>query len=73
MKKNHTLTFEKIEAGRYQLVEKWTDGVYGEMINVLSFVNHKGSHKWTYTYYGHIEVAKTLKEAITILRQTYTF
>ena len=73
MKKNYTITFEKIEAGKYQLVEKWTDEVYGEMINVLSFVNHKGSHKWTYTYYGYPEKAKTLKEALEILRQTYDF
>ena len=73
MRKNFVRRFEKVKAGKYRLVESWTDDVYGNTENTLSFVNHTGSHKWTYTYYGYPETAKTLKEALEVLRQTYDF
>ena len=73
MKKNYSLKLEKVEAGKYQLIERWTDDVYGELENPLSIIYHAGSHKWTYLFYGYVEKAKTLKEVINILRQTYDF
>ena len=70
---NFTRRLERIESGRYRLVERWREEGYGDMEHILSFINRVTSHKWTYTYYGYLETAKTLKEALEVLRQTYDF
>lgn len=71
--KNYVIKFEKIDAGKYQLVERWYDEEYKTTLeNELSHVWREG-HKWYATFFGNVERCKTLKSAIAALRKTYPF